>query len=167
MLSYHSNWILLLFRDITLWTIWVNKMTLLSITSCGMLRKFNKPFGKVVENWPKQSLTLENCQIVFYHPPLPTFKCHPNLVLSVRKNLYLTFKYTWTSLLSKTNKRIALVRTKTSNYNRKQRRNNHNFESLYSMFVNRHICVILWSSVHLIDSSNCPKVMHNPNGLKS
>ena len=42
----------------------------------------------------------------------------------------------------------------------KQQHNNHNFKRLYSMFVNHHICVDLWSSVHHIDSWNCPKFMH-------
>jgi hypothetical protein len=42
----------------------------------------------------------------------------------------------------------------------KQRYNNHDFEYLYSMFTNHHICVVLQSSVHQIGAWKYPKSMH-------
>ena len=47
-------------------------------------------------------------------------------------------------------------------WGQKQQHNNHNFKHLYSMFVNHHICVVLWSSVLHIGSWNHPKSMHKP-----
>lgn len=47
------------------------------------VKKVQQPIwqGSSVENWPEQPITLENCQMVCYHPPLPTFKCYPNLCI--------------------------------------------------------------------------------------
>ena len=42
----------------------------------------------------------------------------------------------------------------------KKQQNKHNFKRLYFMFVNRHICVVLQSSVHKIGSWNHPKIIH-------
>jgi hypothetical protein len=52
--------------------------------------------------------------------------------------------------MSKNDKGCALVGTKTSNDNNKATTNNHNFERLYFMFANHHICVVLRSSVRHI-----------------
>ena len=51
----------------------------------------------------------------------------------------------WTSYhLSENNKGCALVGTKTSHDNKKkQQHNDHDFECLYFVFVNHHICVVL------------------------
>jgi hypothetical protein len=38
---------------------------------------------------------------------------------------------------------------------------NHNFECLYFMFVNHHICVVLRSTICHMDGWNCPKFVHN------
>ena len=38
----------------------------------------------------------------------------------------------------------------------KQQQNNHNFECLYFMFANHHMCVVLRSNVRHIDGWNCP-----------
>jgi hypothetical protein len=59
-------------------------------------------------------------------------------------------KHVWTNHMSKNDKGCALVGTKTSNDNNKATTNNHNFERLYFMFANHHICVVLRSSVRHI-----------------
>jgi hypothetical protein len=58
----------------------------------------------------------------------------------------LTFKYIWTNHLLKNNKECVHL------WGQKIQRqhNNHNFECLYSMFANHHICVVLQPSVCLI-----------------
>jgi hypothetical protein len=50
----------------------------------------------------------------------------------------LTFKYIWTNHLLKNNKECVHL------WGQKIQRqhNNHNFECLYSMFANHHICVV-------------------------
>ena len=56
---------------------------------------------------------------------------------------------------------------KTSNdNNRKQQHNNHNFECLYSMYVNHRICVVLRFSVRHIGGWNHPTFMHKPKNAK-
>ena len=40
----------------------------------------------------------------------------------------------------------------------KQQHNNHNFECLYSMFANHHICVVLQSSVRHIGEFELSKI---------
>ena len=42
----------------------------------------------------------------------------------------------------------------------KQQHNNHDFEYLYSIFANHHICVVFLSSLRHIDSWNCPKFIY-------
>ena len=100
---------------------------------------------------------------VFFHPVKVLMFYN---VQTTNLTIYYTFKYIWTNRLSKNNRGCALVRTKTSNDNNKQQHNNHNFECLYSMFINHHICVILWHIVRHIDSWNCPKFMHISKNTK-
>ena len=42
----------------------------------------------------------------------------------------------------------------------KQQHDNHNFECLYYILVNHHICVIFQCNVHHIESWNHPKSIH-------
>ena len=64
------------------------------------------------------------------------------------------------SLVQK-NKRCALVRTKNLKWQQiKQQYKYRNFDFLYSMFTNHHICVVLLYSVHHIGHWNSPNFMH-------
>lgn len=77
----------------------------------------------------------------------------------------VTFKYIWTNHLPNINNGCAFVGIKISNDNNKSNNNNHNYECLYSMFVNNHFCVMRSSVCH-IDSWNCPKCMHKSTCTK-
>jgi hypothetical protein len=66
--------------------------------------------------------------------------------------------------LSKNNEGCVLVGTNTSNNNKqKQQHINHNFISLYFIFVNHHIFVVLRSNVRHIDGWNHANFMHKSN----
>ena len=86
---------------------------------------------------------------------------HNNNTYLKNIGLKLTFKYVWPNHLLKNNKGCAHVKTTNTKWQlQKQQHNNHNYEWLYSMFANHHVCVVLWSRIHDIGSWNCPKIMH-------